>query len=130
MRLSTEKTKRVLVPNDPDDGYVIIRALSVEELSEIESKSSTVSVSEGKAQVVVNSYDRINGVARGCIKGWGNMFDAAGTELKFNAGNLEKVKKFNISVDSKKIRFFQWIDEEHAKFIEEVSEEIGAAQEN
>ncbi len=128
MRLSIEKTKTIKVPNDPDGGYVNIRLLSIDERAKIESDTSTIDIVNNG--VVVNPYNRDNGVASACLKGWGNMYDAQGNELKFNNSNLVKAGSFGIEIDGKMVRFLKWVADEHDKFVEEVAAENKVAEGN
>lgn len=128
MRLTTERVKTVNVPGDPDGGYVNIRLLSVDERARIESNTSKVDIVNNG--FTVNVYQRDNGVASACLKGWGNMYDAQGKELKFNNNNLAKLGQLSIDVDDKKIRFLKWIADEHDKFVEEVEAESKEAAKN
>lgn len=125
MRLTAEKTFRREVPNDPDGAFVNIRVLSKHHLSSIESKCVENKISEdGAGSIVLNSHKRENLVARDCLTGWGNFFDEKGKELKFNIKNVTLAANFDITLDGKKVRFYEWVDSEHTKCKEEVDAEI------
>jgi len=130
MRLIVEKTKKVDVPNDPDMGYINIRALSMEELAEIESKASDMVVGEKGVNISLNNYEKANRIAGKCLKGWGNMFDSKGEELKYNSSSLEMMSHLELMVEGKKVRFLEWVCDCHTKFREEIKEEEGVAQGN
>lgn len=124
MRLTGDKTKRIDIPNDPDFGFINIRALSKEERSSIESKSSETTVGAGGNVVLtINNHNRTNLVAQKCLKGWGNIFDVNGEELKFNMPSLEKVSHMSLVIDGKKVRFLEWVDSVHSDFIAEIEQE-------
>ena len=130
MRLSVEKTKTVPVPNDPDGGFINIRALTEDEIAEIESEAITISVTDGmsNSSLEIDPHKRENGTAIKCLKGWGHMYDLQGAELPFNKSSVELAKKnFAISIDGAKHRFFKWISTEHAKFKEEIAKEEAEA---
>lgn len=129
MRLTAEKTKKVNVPNDPDSGYVVIRALSRDELAHSESASSSVNIG-GEVSVIVDPYKRANLIATSCLKGWGNFFDSYGNEIKFNNKSLQTVKDMSVVIEDKPVRFFEWVKDEHDKFFNEVEEEKKVALKN
>lgn len=124
MRLTLDKTKTVKVPNDPDNGFINIRALSNDEIAEIESKSMSLTVGQGnEASLELDPYARDNGVAAACLQGWGNMFDPSGKALEYNKQNIELARrKFSIDIDGVTVRFFKWIRDEHDQFIREINE--------
>lgn len=130
MRLQIEKTKKIEVPNDPDSGYINIRALSQEEIDKIQSKSINVAMSDGNASVSVDSYIRENSVAMACLKGWGNFFLANGEELKFGNSSIEKVSHMSINVDGEDIRFLKWVCQCHDDFQKEIKGEMEEARGN
>ena len=127
MRLTNERTKRVEVPNDADGGFIIIRNLSMEEITQIESKYMTIS-SEG---VSIKDYaNKVADFARICLKSWGNFFEAEGSPLTFNAANIERVAQAAIMIKGEKVRFFDWVNTERENFAEEVEREETEAVKN
>lgn len=131
MRLSQERTKRIDVPGDPDGGYVNIRLLTLHQIAQIEAKCNSTGYSErNEVMLSIDPFNRENLIAKSCLIGWGNMFDAKGKEMKFNQKNLREAEAFVIQVDDKKVRFLEWVDDEHSKFYEENEEEAKVASKN
>lgn len=130
MRLSTDKKKTVHIPNDPDNGYIIIRKLSDDEMDKSEADSVIINILGANSGVTINPYEKENSVATKCLKGWDGIFDIDGTPLKFGAQGIEKSKGMSIEIDGKKIRFFKWVFSEHEKFRSEVEKEMLEAEGN
>ena len=131
MRLTLEKTKKCSIPKDEDGGFVIIKALSQEELAQIQSKSSEVAIATGDdIKISVDDVKRINLTAHACLTGWGNLFDEKGTEIKFNKANVNKVAQCSVRVESKPTRFLQWVDDCHTAFLAEIEEGMKEASKN
>ena len=124
MRLTLEKTRRIDIPNDEDNGFVTIKALSMDHLARIESRcTQTMMDGNEDVQLVLDDYKRANRVATDCLTGWGNMFDTRGKELKFNRKNVMMAANLELLIENKRMRFLDWVDQEHAKFREEVNSE-------
>ncbi len=131
MKLQRKREKEVFIPNDPDNGSVIIRKLSLNEISKIESKSSTLNVdADGTPKMTVDPYSRATAVAKACIVTWNNLFDENGNPLIFSKKVLNTASNYDIDVDGKRLAFFTWIDQEHTKFLEEVEKEEKEAAKN
>ena len=130
MRLSINKNKKVDVPNDEDGGFINIKALSIEELANIESKSSDMAYdATGNVKVTINPYKRANLVARKCLTGWGNFFDEKGEELKFPK-DVDRAALYSINIDSKDMRFLEWVEQCHTILRDEIADEMGVASKN
>jgi len=136
MRLSQEKTKRVYIPNDEDQGFVIIRNLEPDTIHRIESKTQDLSMDgDNNQRFSYDPVEREDLMVEACFKGWGNLFDVSNKELKFTPGNLIKARKFIVigtdeKGEEKKFRFFQWVESERLKFAEEVEAEKEVAEGN
>lgn len=131
MRLSLEKTKKIAIPGDPDGGFINIKLLSLHQIARIESKCNSTGFNENTEVVMsLDPFSRENMIAKECLTGWGNLFDAAGKELKFSRKSLMQAEAFVIEVDDKKLRFLEWVDDQHTKFYEEVEEEAKEAAKN
>lgn len=127
MRLTKERTKRVDVPNDPDGGFVVLRALSKEAVAQIESEYMVVT----QDGVELRKFaERQATLARERIKDWGNLEDEYGNPLKCTVKNLELAARFNIDVDGEQKRFFQWVNDEGEKFEDEVDAKETEASKN
>lgn len=130
MRLSLEKTKRIDVPGDEDNGYINIKCLSQEQLANIESRSSDMAFDgSGGIKVSINSYSRANLVAKKCLVGWGNFFDEKGEELKFPR-DIDKASNYSVVVDGKHVRFLEWVEECHTIFRNETLNSMEEARKN
>lgn len=136
MRLSQERTKKVPIPNDEDQGYVTIRNLEPDTIHRIEAKTQDVSMDgDNNSRFSFDPVEREDSMVEACIKVWGNLFDENDKELKFTAGNLVKARRFIVlGVDEKgeekEFRFFEWVESERAKFVEEVEAEKEVAKGN
>lgn len=130
MRLTEERTKKVKVPGDPDGAFINIRALTLNEIDRIEEKATSITFGDDEGTVQLKPFKRSNNMALACLKGWGGFFDIKGKELKFNRANLNKAANFEVEIDGKRFRFFEWVDEEHEKFRKEVTEEEKVAIKN
>lgn len=136
MRLSQERTKRISIPNDPDNGFVVIRNLDLDTIYRIETDTQDISMDGRENQRF--SYDpaeREDRLVKACLKSWGQLFDANGNEMKFDAKNLEASRRFVvIGTDENgkehRYRFYEWINTEREKFAEEVIAEEGIAEGN
>lgn len=136
MRLSQERTKRISIPNDPDNGFVVIRNLDLDTIYRIETDTQDISMDGRENQRF--SYDpaeREDRLVKACLKSWGQLFDANGNEMKFDAKNLETSRRFVvIGTDENgkeyRYRFYEWINTEREKFAEEVITEEGIAEGN
>lgn len=136
MRLTQERTKKVLIPNDEDGGFVTIRNLEKDAIYRIETRTQDVSMDGNNNQRF--SYDpveREDQMVEACIKNWGNLFGEDDKELKFSPSGLIQARRFIVvGADSKGIekryRFFEWVESERVKFAEEVEAEEDAAKGN
>jgi hypothetical protein len=130
MRLTLERTKTVEVPNDPDKGFIKIKLLSMEELAEIEAKSSETGItSDGEAKMVIKPYERANKVAEACLIDWGNFYDELGKPIPFSYKKISKVAQYVIRGE-KDVRFLEWVDDMHQEFMKEVQGEEKVAGKN
>lgn len=136
MRLSQERTKKVPIPNDEDQGFVTIRNLEPDTIHRIESKTQDVSVDgDNNQRFSYEPVEREDLMVEACIKGWGNLFDEHDKELKFTIKNLINSRRFLVvGVDNKgeekKYRFYEWVESERLKFAEEVEAEKEVAEGN
>lgn len=133
MRLTVEKTKRFEVPNDPDGAYINIKALSLEQLARIESKCSKSGMDEdGNFSVSLDPFKRANAVSIACLTGWGGFFDVKGKELKFSVKNLREAAGLGVMMpdEDKPIRLFEWVDQCHNEFLDEIDTEAVEAAKN
>lgn len=131
MRLTVRPTKTFYVPEDSDGGFITIKALSLEEISAIESKCMVTSVDDtGQARITMDSHTRANNIAKACLQGWGGMLDVDGSELKFNQQNLKKAANYSIQTEDKLVRFFEWVDSCHNELIDEMEEQGEDAAKN
>lgn len=118
MKLSLDKTKTIVVPEDPDGATIKIKALNLDVIAAIEAKSTTTTMNlNGDGVVALDDYKRVNEIARACLCDWNGFFDETGSPVVFSRKNLASLAKF--SIDSK-TRFFSWVDEEHSKFLDEL----------
>jgi len=129
MKLTSARTKRIEVPNDPEMGFINIRDLSLEEIARIDSKYFEISDSGVN---MVNYAGRDGDFAKACLTGWGNLFDESGRELKFNPKNIEKASAFKIDLggDEGVVRFYTWVNQEREKLAEDVEAEEQVAEKN
>lgn len=129
MKLKSAKTKRVVVPHDPEAGFINIKDLSLEEVARIDSKYFEISDSGVN---MVNYAGRDGDFAKACLTGWGNLFDESGRELKFTPKNIEKASAFTVDLggDEGVVRFYTWVNQEREKFAEEVETEEQDAEKN
>ncbi len=131
MRLQRKREKEIFVPNDPDNGSVVIRKLSLNEISKIESKSSTLDVNaEGVPNLTIDPYPRSIAVAKACIVTWSNLFDENEKVLPFSKKALNVAADYDLEIEGKRVAFFTWVDQEHTKFLEEVEKEEKEAAKN
>ena len=127
MRLSATRKKIVPVPNDPDNGSVTIKYIGEEAEAVIEGKFMEIS----STSISLKNYGERDGMfARACLDGWDNMFDEHGAVMPFNSKNVEKASNYVINIDDKRIRFFEWVNNEREIFNEEVIEQEKAALKN
>lgn len=130
MKLVAERSKTIEIPGDEDKGFIQIRNLSMEEVAQIESKYVHVTMNDIKMD---NFAERDADFARACLKGWGNLYDPSGRDLKFNPKNIATASAFVVTVvdpetnESLRHRFYEWINNEREKFAEEVEAEEEAA---
>lgn len=129
MRLSQERTKKVPIPNDEDHGYVTILDLEDDTIYRIHSKTQDVSMDgDNNQRFSFDPVAREDKMVEACLKGWGNLFDENGNELKFTPGNLFNARRFIVvgtdeKGKEKKYRFYEWVESERLKFAEEVKAE-------
>lgn len=140
MKLSAERKKDIEVPNDPDGAFIRIRCLSKQETFEI--GMSCVSP-DGSIQGRYLS-DKEKKTVEACLVNWGNFKDSEDKPLDFNPEALALAQHSNIVIDVEveakkgkkketkqhKIRFNQWVLDEHKKFQEEVEKEEALAEGN
>ena len=136
-------TKRVqetfYIPNDPDEGFVIIRHLKANEVKRINSEISVTSyetVGEGKtvAKVTVDQYQLLKAMAIAAVVGWGNIKSDMDQPLEFNQENLKLAAEIEVEteVENKPVTFdfFSWIDKCRSDLIKQVKDGKKAAKEN
>lgn len=130
-RIPKERVKEVHIPGDEDNGMVVIRNLSLEEVAVTESNFMNITE---KGPSFTNYADRVATLAKQCLKGWGNIKDEFGNDLEFNPKNVEYASALVIVEEKEgehtRTRFFEWIDEERSKFAEELIEEEKKAKGN
>lgn len=132
MRLPKKRIKEVYIPNDEDNGVVVIRNLSMEEEAKIEANYLSIS----ETGVSFSNYAaRTQEYAEACLEGWSNLKDENGEDLEFNKENLELASAFVILNTDKegnetRTRFYEWVNEEREKFSKEVIEEEKRAKGN
>ena len=127
MRLSAERKKIINVPNDADNGSITIKYIGPEAESVLEGKFMEIS---SQSIRLVNYGERDGMFARACLVGWNNLFDDSDMPLTFNPKNIEKAANFVITIDDKRLRFFEWVNDEREKFNEEVIAQEEAALKN
>jgi len=125
MRLTSKKTKRFEVPNDPDGSYINIVHLKDNVVEEIKSRTSETKLVGDDIVVEVNGYAQKTELVKACLVGWGSFFDESGKELKFTPLNVSKSAEFSIVVGEEKTDFYAWID----KCREELAGEVEAETE-
>jgi hypothetical protein len=132
MRLTTERTKRIDVPDDPDKAFINIIALDLDLITKIEENCSNIIIgdSDSSDSIGFKPAKREDGIAKNCLKSFGNFFDVKGSEIKFKKSNFKEVAKFAIDIDGKRVRFFEWVANEHDKFYDEVLIEEKEATKN
>jgi len=135
MRLTARKTKRYDVPNDPDEGFIVIRHLSKGEVRKVESKVNqlyyqTNGSGEGDTRIDFDPYTRSRLFAREAITKWGSMYDLKGRDMKLTAANLDKASVFTMLVNGEKVDFYEWVDDCRKDLDEEVEAETKEAEEN
>jgi hypothetical protein len=123
MRLTNEITKKIDVPNDDDNGWVLIKHLKDNEIEEITSKVSETYMVNGETRVSIDTFERKRLLVKACLKDWGNMYKEDGSILVFNQMNLIRAAEFAIDIDDERLDFYSWIDLEREKLKEEVDKE-------
>ena len=131
MRLSLDKTQQFPVPGDGDGASITVRALSLEEISEAESSSTELKMDDfNGATMVLDTYKRVNAIARKCLVDWTGFFEANGTVIQFSRKNDKKLAHLGIDIAGKKMRFLEWVDNCHNELQEKIKEEAEQAEEN
>lgn len=140
MRIQKRVKETFKVPNDPDDGWVEIKHLKINEVKKIESAVNEMSYSTGGSVSAVNMkmnpYQRNRELAIACLVGWGNMFDVLGKPMPFNKKNIDSAAEFEIHVLNDKdgttdeLDFFEWVDKCRNELSDRVKAEQVRAEEN
>jgi len=120
MRLTAKKTKKVMLPKDPDKAWVNIIYLKPGVRKMIEQDSNTMTATSIKGefvpQVELSRKRKRKMFLEEVIDEWGNFFDQHKNELDLNSANVELVVR---EVDE----FYEWLQEESEKFNKEVEAE-------
>jgi len=119
-RLTGKKTKKVFLPDDPDEAWVEIKYLKPGTRNLIDSLSNDISASgqEGVMETTIN----FNPVKKRrlfyeeAIEAWGGFMDKKGTQLKPTMKNI-------MFFDKELGNFYTWLQEEMEDFIQEVEAE-------
>ena len=130
--IKKKRVKEVHIPNDEDNGMVVLRNLSMEEEAIIEAKYLNIS----ESGVSFSSYaERTAHFAKTCLEGWGNIKDEHKVDLKFTPANVDYASALVIISEDEdgeetRVRFFEWINDEREKFAKELIEEEKVAKGN
>lgn len=131
MRLSLDKTKQFYAPGDPDGAYIIVRALSLEEIAEAESDSTELRVDNfDNASMSLDPYKKANAIAKKCLVEWGGFLEANGNPIPFSKKNDKKMAGFAMKAEARMVRFFEWVEHCHNELQAEIQEEAERAEEN
>jgi hypothetical protein len=136
MRLTKRIKKKFYIPDDPDDGWVELKHLKMNEVKKIEAKVNEITYSskrgedDGETKIALNPYTRVRQFAIAALTDWGNMFDVMGKPMSLNEVNINKAAEFEITVDGEKFDFFSWIDKCRDDLAAEVDVETEKAEEN
>ena len=121
MKLTARKEKKVFVPKDPDEAYILIQYLKPGIREQIEQLSNTITAQEDNdgefgTKVEFNLVKKRRLFFEKVAVGWGGFNNEKDKPLKFTARNLERASE-------EMEGFYNWLQEESDFFNEEVDEE-------
>lgn len=118
MKLTSKKSKKVFLPNDPDGAMVKIKYLKPGERQQIESQSSDVTLvakdgEQSETVVKFNPARKRKLFLEALIESWEGFFDVKDNALSVTPKNIALV-------DKEMEGFYEWLKDESDAYIEEI----------